>query len=83
MHVAEVLADAGWAARQVHIVPQPTSKGLTIGAIGGEKQAAQRASQLISAFRAAGIQTGQEDAQSVGGVSTELVAVLIGPNPDK
>ena len=80
--VAGVLTDAGWSARQARTVPHPTRDGLAVGVIGTDAQAADRARELIDAFTKAGFEMDQA-AVPIGGVSIELVAVLIGPKPER
>lgn len=80
--VVGVLTDAGWNARQALTVPHPTREGLAVGVIGTDSQAVDLARELIDAFTEAGLETDQAEVP-IGGVTIELVAVLIGPKPDR
>lgn len=77
-----MLTDAGWNARQARTVPHPTREGLAVGVIGTDAQAVDLARELIDAFAEAGLETDQV-AVPFGGVTIELVAVLIGPKPNR
>jgi hypothetical protein len=80
--VVGVLTDAGWNARQARTVPHPIREGLAVGVIGTGAQAIELARELIDAFTEAGLETDQA-AVPIGGITIELVAVLIGPRPDR
>jgi hypothetical protein len=80
--VAGVLTDAGWNPQQALTVQHPTREGLALGVIGTDAKAVDLARQLIGAFADAGLKMNRA-AVPIGGITIELVAVLIGPKPDR